>query len=159
MPSFSHQPPTIASTIERVRKLRELRNERDFLRDQLGKFDQGRRKMTQEAREREELLARRHAVSQSGHVMLSYSLFSPSTRARRRTAYRAVMFCMNALSCLALPFFAVRSKQALPSSVMDSYAEEGNSLLRSRRMVGDYMQQGQASLASLVEQRSRLKVG
>ncbi|CAN0281371.1 unnamed protein product, partial [Laminaria digitata] len=44
------------------RKLRELRSERDFLRDQLGRFDQGRRKVSQEAREREELLARRHAV-------------------------------------------------------------------------------------------------
>ncbi|CAN0457736.1 unnamed protein product, partial [Scytosiphon promiscuus] len=40
---------------------------------------------------------------------------------------------------------------------MDSYAEEGSSLLRSRRMVGDYLQTGQASLANLVEQRSRLK--
>lgn len=47
--------------------------------------------------------------------------------------------------------------QALPSSVMDAYAEEGSSLLRSRRMVGDYLQTGQASLTSLVEQRSRLK--
>lgn len=89
------------------RKLGELRSERDFLRDQLGKFDQGRRKVSQEAREREELLARRHA--------------------------------------------------ALPASAMDSYAEEGSSLLRSRRMVGDYLQTGQASLANLVEQRSRLK--
>ncbi|CAM9836654.1 unnamed protein product [Pylaiella littoralis] len=89
------------------RKLRELRNEHDFLRDQLGRFDQGRRKVSQEAREREELLARRHAT--------------------------------------------------LPASAIDSYAEEGNSLLRSRRMVGDYIQTGQASLDSLVEQRSRLK--
>ncbi|CAM9496501.1 unnamed protein product [Ectocarpus fasciculatus] len=89
------------------RKLRELRNEHAFLRDQLGRFDQGRRKVGQEAKEREELLARRHA--------------------------------------------------ALPSSVMDAYAEEGSSLLRSRRMVGDYLQTGQASLASLVEQRSSLK--
>ncbi|CAM9534510.1 unnamed protein product [Ectocarpus sp. 12 AP-2014] len=89
------------------RKLRELRNEHAFLRDQLGRFDQGRRKVGQEAKEREELLARRHA--------------------------------------------------ALPSSVMDAYAEEGSSLLRSRRMVGDYLQTGQASLTSLVEQRSRLK--
>ncbi|CAB1106013.1 unnamed protein product [Ectocarpus sp. CCAP 1310/34] len=89
------------------RKLRELRNEHVFLRDQLGRFDQGRRKVGQEAKEREELLARRHA--------------------------------------------------ALPSSVMDAYAEEGSSLLRSRRMVGDYLQTGQASLTSLVEQRSRLK--
>lgn len=48
--------------------------------------------------------------------------------------------------------------QALPASVMDAYAEEGSSLLRSRRMVGDYMQTGQESLASLVDQRSRLKV-
>lgn len=89
------------------RKLRELRNERDHLRDQLGKLDLGRRKLSQEARERENLLARRNA--------------------------------------------------ALPASVMDAYAEEGSSLLRSRRMVGDYMQTGQESLASLVDQRSRLK--
>lgn len=41
---------------------------------------------------------------------------------------------------------------------MDSYAEEGASLLRSRRMVGDILQTGQESLGSLVEQRSRLKV-
>lgn len=45
------------------RKLRELRSDRDFLRDQLGRFNRGRRKVSQEAREREELLARRHAVS------------------------------------------------------------------------------------------------
>ena len=53
------------------RKLRELRNERDFLRDQLGRFDQGRRKVSQEAREREELLARRHAVSKPIQVKSS----------------------------------------------------------------------------------------
>lgn len=45
------------------RKLRELRSELDFLRNQLGRYDLGRRKVSQEAREREELLARRHAVS------------------------------------------------------------------------------------------------
>ncbi len=92
--------------------------------------------------------------------MLSYFLFSSSTLARRRTAYRdGFVVAYVALFYLAFPFLTVEtSKQALPSSVMDSYAEEGNSLLRSRRMVGDYMQQGQASLASLVEQRSRLKV-
>lgn len=46
-----------------LRKLRELRNERDFLRDQLRRCDRGRRRVSQEAKEREELLARRHAVS------------------------------------------------------------------------------------------------
>lgn len=52
----------------------------------------------------------------------------------------------------------VSAQQTLPTAVMDAYAEEGSSLLRSRRMVGDALQTGQASLASLVDQRSRLKV-
>lgn len=51
--------------------------------------------------------------------------------------------------------------QTMPNStsIMDAYAEEGNSLQRSKRMVGEALQSGEASLASLVNQRSSLKVG
>lgn len=52
----------LCTTVPLFRKLRELRSERDHLRDQLGKVGLGRLKLSQEAREREELLARRNAV-------------------------------------------------------------------------------------------------
>ncbi|CAM9438394.1 unnamed protein product, partial [Chrysoparadoxa australica] len=89
------------------KKLRELGKERDFLEEQLSRHNQGRHRANREAREREELMARRNA--------------------------------------------------AMPSSVTDAYAEEGASLQRSNRMVGDYLYQGSAALTSLVDQRQRLK--
>lgn len=67
----------LAAKIPLLRKLRELRSERDFLRDQLGKFDQGRRKVSQDAREREELLARRHAVSAISKTDIHILFFFP----------------------------------------------------------------------------------
>ena len=45
------------------RKLKEMRSEKEFVQQQLDKFNLGRRKQGREAREREELLARRNAVS------------------------------------------------------------------------------------------------
>ncbi|KAG5191173.1 soluble NSF attachment protein receptor [Tribonema minus] len=89
------------------RKLKELVGDKDFLREQLDRYNNSRQRQGREAREREALLARRNA--------------------------------------------------ALPSGVVDAYAEEGSSLLRSQRMMGDYLQSGQAALASLVDQRHRLK--
>ncbi|CAM9918476.1 unnamed protein product [Choristocarpus tenellus] len=61
------------------RKLRELASERDFLRDQLERHDLGRRKMGQEAQEREELLARRRTVRSPSTV--SPQPTSPTVRA------------------------------------------------------------------------------
>jgi golgi SNAP receptor complex member 2 len=48
-------------------------------------------------------------------------------------------------------------QQTLPGSVIDAYAEEGSSIVRSQRMVGEYLSSGQAALASLADQRHRLK--
>ncbi|CAM9151662.1 unnamed protein product, partial [Phaeothamnion confervicola] len=50
-----------------------------------------------------------------------------------------------------------RRDSAAAAAAQQGLAEEESSLLRSRRAVGEAMATGQAALASLLEQRSRLK--
>jgi len=45
----------------------------------------------------------------------------------------------------------------MPTVVVDQYVEEGLSYDRSSRMVNDIVMSGQATLASLIDQRSTLK--
>uniref|UniRef100_A0A7S2XZE9 Golgi SNAP receptor complex member 2 n=1 Tax=Fibrocapsa japonica TaxID=94617 RepID=A0A7S2XZE9_9STRA len=51
----------------------------------------------------------------------------------------------------------LRRTQAMPSSVVENYMEEGAALTRSQAMVEDLTYTGQAIMANLLDQRSTLK--
>ena len=117
------------------RKLKEMRSEREFVQQQVDRFNQSKYKQGKELREREELLARRSAVSRNDGL---YGCVLTGTVGTELSSFFVML-------------------QALPANVIDAYAQEGSSLVRSQRMVGEYLASGQTALASLADQRQRLK--